>query len=73
MKVGDLVELRAKMYDSRNKELCLIIGIETYSKTYASTGCKKYTVLRATGNKYQCWKGDLAEVKETADFLNESR
>jgi len=73
MKVGDLVALREKMYDSRNRELCLIIDIETNSKTYTSAGCKKYTVLRDTGHKYKCWKGDLEEIKETTVVINESR
>jgi len=65
VKVGDLATLRSKMYDSRAGEVCLIIDIVAHNETYTSTGCKKYIVLRATGSKYQCLKGDLDSVEET--------
>ena len=63
MQIGDLVKRCAGRYGD-NIELCLIVDIVTQTSA-SSAGCKKYTVVTASGNQTSCWISELEVVNES--------
>jgi hypothetical protein len=66
MKVGDLVRhiVSGPSDQSHLGEIGIIVDVVTHTETYASSGCKNYVILTARGDKYRCWKGELAVIRE---------
>jgi hypothetical protein len=63
MKVGDLVKRSVGQF-GENSELCLIVDIITQTSA-SSAGCKKYTVVSASGGQKVCWISELEVVNES--------
>lgn len=66
MKRGDLVRriVSGPRDQPRLDEVGIVVDIVIHTETYASSGCKNYVILTARGDKYRCWKGELAVIRE---------